>query len=163
MSPEDEPLVARHLGHFGQAVVRLDQLAVVEVLEPRDPFQRPVDAVGPAVVGAQEALGVALLGPAHRVAPVRTGVQQRLDGPVLLPHDQHVVPAHDRGEEVARLGDLRLVAQELPRAAEDPLHLQLEDLRVAVDPPGHLAALERHQVVELVHRNHHAAPLVARS
>jgi len=79
---------------------------------------------------------------------VRTGVQQRLDRAVALPDSQDVV-ATDRGlEEVTRLGNLRLVAQKLPRPPEDEVDLLLEDLFVGEDAPVDLTALHRYETIE---------------
>jgi hypothetical protein len=153
---EDEALVGRELGDGRKAETVLVHLAGIEVLVAGDPDEPSVDTVRPPVVRAQEALGVALLGATDRVTAVHAGVQHGPDAAVLLPHDQHVVPAHHGREEIARLRDLRLVAQEQPRAAEDLLHLALEDRRVAVDPPIHLAALERDEVVDVGRRRRHA-------
>src|SRR5262249_8347076 len=77
--------------------------------------------------------GIALVGPADRVASMRARVEHRLDRSVLLPDHEDVVAVHDRLDEVTPLGDLGFVAQEQPRAPGDQLHLPLEDRRVRVD------------------------------
>ena len=54
-------------------------------------------------------------------------------------HDDGLAP-HARREEIARAPDLALVAEDQPRAPEDPGHLELEQGGVgvdgAVDPVG---------------------------
>jgi len=48
--------------------------------------------------------------------------------------DENRVLAHGSGEEVARLGDLALMAKKEPTAGEYPLQLLLVDLRFNKDP-----------------------------
>src|SRR5919109_1019977 len=79
---------------------------------------------------------------------MRAGVEERLDGSVLLPDGQDVVSTDRRFEEVAGLRDLALVAEELPGTPEDQLHLLLEDVLVAEDATVDLTSLERHEIVE---------------
>src|SRR5215469_287736 len=154
MRPEYEAVVARDLRDLRQAVLRFVELTVIEGLESRHAEQATVDAVRPSVVGAQEALGVAFLGAAYGVAPMRTGVEQSLDAAVFLPHHQHIVAAHDRLEEIAGLGNLRFVAEKQPGPRKDPLHLELEDRRIAIDTAVDLAPLQRNQFVD--HSGWHA-------
>src|SRR5262249_49528521 len=85
----------------------------------------------------------------------RAGVEHRLYRAILLPHYQHVVPAHHHLEEIARLGNLRLVTKEQPRAREDPLHLEFEDRGVAVNAAVQFASLERDQVIYFSSREIH--------
>ena len=61
---EDKPLVAVELGHRNEAPLGLVQLVVVGVLEVRNRLQLAVGAEGPAVIGADEGGGVAVLGAA---------------------------------------------------------------------------------------------------
>ena len=80
-----------------------------------------------------KALLVARVGPAQPHAPVAALVEEGPDRAVLLAHDEHGILAHVGREEVARLGDHRVVGQEEPRPAEDPFQLEFVDLLVAVD------------------------------
>ena len=47
-------------------------------------------------------------------------------------HDDGLAP-HARREEIAGAPHLALVTEDQPRAAKDPVHLELEDLRIGVD------------------------------
>src|SRR5438874_825263 len=64
---------------------------------------------------------------------MRTGVQEDVDLVVRGPGDDHLLFAHARAHEVARLGDLALVAHEQPHPREDLLQLLLVNVRVAED------------------------------
>jgi hypothetical protein len=85
----------------------------------------------PAVVRTLVTLGVAGLGGGHGGAAVAAVVQQRphLAISAALKNDRRA--ADDAGDEVVRLGYLRRVADEHPRALVDVAHLELEQLRVA--------------------------------
>src|SRR4051812_3419806 len=139
---------------------RLVERSLIEEVEIGDADEIAGQVVGPAVVRAHEDLGVAFLGATHCIAAVRTRVQQRLDAAVLLANRQHVVATDGRLEEVAGLWNLALVAQELPRPAEDQVQLALEDLLVAEDASIDLAPLQRHQLVNSVNTdvNRHPDP-----
>ena len=69
--------------------------------------------------------------------------------PRLVAHDDERVVEHAPHDVVAGARDLRLVGQEHPRRAEQPLPLELEDVGIAVhvrrDHPG---ADRRGDVVE---------------
>ena len=90
------------------------------------------------MVGADMVFGVALFLPADRGALVAAGVDKG-------PHPAPGVARNDdrratdvRSEEIVRLRDLRLQAEEVPDTLENVFHLELEELRVAenvlVDP-----------------------------
>ena len=136
---EDEALVRVELRDLAEPVLGAVELVVVQLRHPGDADEAAVEAIGPPVVGAHEDLGVALLGAADRVATMSAGVEEALDAAVLLAHDEHVVAPDRRSKKSPAFGIWRLVAQELPRPAEDQLHLLLEDVRVAEDPSIDLA------------------------
>src|SRR5262249_13675884 len=97
-----------------------------------------IAAVRPGVVEAVQAPGVALGHTAdQRTAMPATVVEDPPDAVVAAPEHQWPV-ADVAGPEVARLGDLRLVADVEPAAVEDRAHLVAEhgliDQRGAVDP-----------------------------
>ena len=106
---------------------------MVDLLEPGDADKRTFEVVGPAVVGAHEAGGVALLRPADGVATVAAGVNQDLRVAVGVAHDDDAVLADEGHEEVAGVGDLRFVGHEVPGPGEDPLHLEIVDVPVGED------------------------------
>src|SRR5206468_9433554 len=100
-------------------------------LGARSRTQRPVEVVGPGVVGALQGLP-----PALALADERAAVPADVDEAAQLA----VAPAHDDdrqlagvcGEERARLGDLVCAARVLPEAREDSLLLEPEHRRVRV-------------------------------
>ena len=146
---EDEAVVALELRDLAKAKLAHVEIALVELVDPGDADEVPADVVRPPVVRAHEGLGVAFVGSAHRVAAVHARVQEAPDAAVLLPDREDVVEPHGRLDEVARLGDLRLVAEELPRSAEDELHLGIEDVGIAEDPAVDLTTLDRHETLDV--------------
>ncbi len=114
----------REEGQLGRVEVRL-------AVGPRRGAERAVEAVRPRVVGALQRLALAL---ALRdlEAAVPADVHERLQ--LVFPCAGH----HDgdqpggRREERARFGELPRVPHVLPGAAEDPLLLETQDLRVRV-------------------------------
>ncbi len=145
---EDETVITGDLRDLTEAVLGHVEIALVEAVESRNADQVAGEVVGPPVIRAHEDLGVALVGAAHRVSAVRAGVEQTLDRAVLLTDREDVVETNRRLEEVPGLGDLRLVAKELPGPAEDELHLGVEDLLVAEDPPIDLTSLDRDEAID---------------
>jgi len=73
------------------------------------------------MIGTGKGGGVALIGPAEPVAPMPAHIEKGVHLPLAIAHHQDRVLAHRRAEEVPRLGDLALVAQEEPAAGEDLL------------------------------------------
>ena len=131
---EQQPLVAVQLGHRGQTPLIRVQLAVISLLEAGHGNQLTVGPVGPAMVGAHEAGGVARVGPAYPVPAVATHVQEGVYlAPAVTGH-HHRVLTHIGGEEVTRLRYLALVSQEEPALGEDFLHLLLVNLFLDENP-----------------------------
>ena len=106
-----------------------------------------VGAEGPAVVGADECAGVAVVGAAQAVAAVAADVQEGVYLALPVAGDQHRVLPHVGGEEVAWLGDLGLVAQEQPAAGEDLLQFFLVYVLSAEDAGAYETAIEVDQLV----------------
>ncbi len=144
---ENEAAVARHLGGGCEPPSLAIQVAAVEDVLAAHADQRAVEVVTPAVVGADEARGVAEFRPADAVAPMRTGIQQDVDAAVAPAHNNHFVLADPVREEVARLGELGLVAHEVPSPGEDALEFQFVHVLVgeggAVEQAG-LGVVEIH-------------------
>src|SRR5207247_10524952 len=67
---------------------------------------------------------------ADHVAAVRARVEKDVDLIVGGPRDYDLLFAHPGSNEVARLGDLTLVAHKQPHSAEDLFELLLVDVRV---------------------------------
>src|SRR6266568_8731610 len=108
--------------------------------EERHADQLPVGAITPAMVGAGEDGGVALVVAAylHPAMAARIEEDMHLAGAVAAQDDGFL--AHPRGREIAGVGDLALMPDEEPRAGKDPLLLLginlLVDEDLAADLPG---------------------------
>ena len=115
-----------------------------------DRHQSSVVGVRPAVVGAREPLRASLLGDLDGGAAVRAPVQQGVNPAVAVAGDEDRSPADADLPEVAAGRHLALVEQEHPGAAEQVLHLQVEDRGVGVQPPVHPAGLDQAVEVDVV-------------
>jgi hypothetical protein len=107
------------------------------------------------VVGAREHRGVALVVPADLHPSVPAGVEEHVDLLALIAREDDRLLAHARDEIVAGPGNLALVADEEPRAREDPLLLPRVDLVVDEELAADDSALEIDQracVPPAVHR-----------
>ena len=116
------------------------EFVVIGLFQIRDADQLAVIPVGPAVVGAGEAGGIAVIGAAQPVAAMAAHIEESANRTGRVAHDQYRVFAHVRREEIAGPRDLALMAQEDPAAREDAFELLLIDLRLdedaAADMPG---------------------------
>src|SRR5690242_10713247 len=115
----------------GEAVVTLvEQLHLVEV---RHAAQHPVESVGPAVILADQHVGVAVLH-GERSAAVAAHVVKRPQLAVLPAHDDDRLAGDVRHDMVSRLSQLVDVGDVLPRGGEYRVAIELVKLRVSV--PG---------------------------
>ena len=130
---EYQSLVRVKLGHWYQAPLRLVELVVVGVLEVGHGRQLAVSTKGPAVVGADECPGVAVVGSAEAIATVAADVEESVDLALPVAGDEDGIFAHVGGEEIARVGDLGLVAEEEPATRKDLLQFLLVDGFLAED------------------------------
>jgi hypothetical protein len=64
---------------------------------------------------------------------MRAAVDQHGDAPVLIARHDDGLRADRARDEIPRMRDLAVVADEDPSAIEDPLHLVLDDARVRVE------------------------------
>ena len=78
-----------------------------------------------------------------------THVQERAHLALGVAHHQDRVFPHVRTEEVARLWDLTLVAEEEPAAGKDPFQLLLVDLTLDEDPLADESAIGVDEMSEL--------------
>src|SRR5438093_1143863 len=85
---------------------------------------------------AKSQRGVAAFGAAQPVAAMATDVEESVDLPAAVAHDQYRVFAHVGGEEIAGQRDLAVVAEEEPAAREDLLQLLFVDPRLDEDAPA---------------------------
>ena len=138
---EDEPAVALHPGQGDQAEAVPDIGGLPFRVGHAD--QLPVVAVGPAVVLAAEGLGVARGALAHHRAAVPAPVDEHPDLAVLAPYEHDRLGADPHRQVVAGGRQLALVGHEDPGPLEDPLHLEREHGRIAIDlPPNPVIADE---------------------
>ena len=82
-----------------------------------------------AVVGADEAFGVAGACGNKRRAAVAAGVQVAAERAIRLAHHEHRLAADVRREKVAGIADMRLMAEEDPVGLEDVAVFGLQDVR----------------------------------
>ena len=147
---EQQSLVAVQLRNRHQTPVLALQFAAVEFPQIRHPDEPAVVAVGPAVIGAGEARGVAAIGAAQPIAAMPADIKESAHPAVTVAHHQNRIFAHIGRQEITGLRDLAFVAQEQPTAGEDPLQLLLVDLRldkdasadeafIVIDQPVHLS------------------------
>src|SRR5208283_4690553 len=132
-SGEEQPLVAVELRHRLETPALALQFAVIGFLEPRHADQPPVVAVGPAMIGAGEARGIAGISTAQPVAAMAADIQEGVHLARAVAHHENRVFAHIGRKEITGLRDLAFMAQEKPTAGEDPLLLLLIDLGLDVD------------------------------
>ncbi|MCY1295531.1 hypothetical protein D9M70_448760 [compost metagenome] len=127
---EDHAGVALH-AQAGQRQLGLveDVLVAVRV---RQRTQLAVQGVGPAVVRAGEAGGVAPVLLANRGATVAATVFQDVDLALLVAHHDHRATADGCGLEVAGIADFAFVGDPHPGAVEDLFQLDLEQCGVGV-------------------------------
>src|SRR5712691_1213309 len=106
---------------------------MIGLAEERHADQLPVGAITPAMVGAGEDGGVALVVAAHLHPAMAARIEEdmHLAGAVAAQDDRLL--AHPRGGEIAGVGDLALMPDEEPGPGEDPLLLLGVDLLVDKD------------------------------
>src|SRR5207247_9189369 len=107
--------------------------------------QAAVGVVSPAVIRAHKAAGAAASLGAYDGAAMHAAVDQHAHRAVALARDDHRLAAHAGGEVIARRGDLAVVPEDQPGAAEDALHLEFEDRRIGVHRALHPVGLHQHR------------------
>ncbi len=146
---ENEPAIGRDARHGFQSG---GQAALLIAGLERHGAQHARRVVAPAVIGAHEAFRIALALRAHHRSAVRAAIDQHRDLVIFFFYDNYGFPPHARGEVVAGVLDLALVAEHQPGAAEDARHLEREDFRVGVHAAVHAVGLHQHG--ELLVRGH---------
>ncbi|MNP05902.1 hypothetical protein D3C76_978650 [compost metagenome] len=138
---EDHAGVALH-AQAGQRQLGLveDVLVAVRI---RQRAQLAVQAVGPAVVRAGEAGGVALVLLAHGGATVPAAVLQHVDVVLLVAHHDHRTAADGGGLEVTGVAHFALVGDPHPGAVENLVQLDLEQRGVVVQRDIDAVALDQ--------------------
>ena len=128
---EDQALVGTHLGRAQQVQSLAEALGIAGAVGHAQ--QLAGIGVGPRMVGATEAEGVARLLPADGIGAVSTHVQQHVDLVFGPAGDDHRLGADASGDVVARVGYLALVGDIDPAVLEDVVQLLLKDVWVRVD------------------------------
>src|SRR4029453_7549434 len=144
----DRALVVLHPRDLDEPPAAPVELGAVGVLRERHAHQRAVGRVAPAVIRALELHRVALVVAAHLHAPVPARIQEHANPSGAVAAEDDRLLAHARREEVARLRDLALVADEEPGAREDALLLLSVDLVAHEDLAADDAALDVDQVLQ---------------
>jgi hypothetical protein len=104
---------------------------------------------------------VTFLGAANGVAAMPAAVHENLRVALVVADADHAVLADEGHEEVAGVGDLRVMAHEVPCTGKDLLELKLIDLLVGKDAPvyGALLDIDKAQHVAGEDSGHSSLPL----
>ena len=129
---KDDPGVGLHAG-LDETKGRPVERVVVGLGLAGDVLEGAVVAVSPAVIGAHEAFGVAVVAAHHAVAAVAAHVQQRVQLALSVAGQDDRVLAHVGVEVIVGRGHQALVPDHQPGAAEDLLHLLVVDRLIAED------------------------------
>ena len=133
------PNIARHFGKAETVLLDMGEVPTAGDF-PQGSVQMPGHAVERA---AQELLAAAAAaGVAELHAPVRAGVDERLQLPRLVPHDHHGVGADVIDMVVAGVGNMLLPAGPLPGAAPHALHLPVKERLGGVAGKGNVLVAE---------------------
>ena len=109
--------------------------------------QLAIGGIAPAMIGAGEDWGIALIVAADLHALMPTGVQEHVDRLLPVPAQEHRFLPHTRHKVVPGFGNLAFMADEQPGAREDPLHLLLVDVFIDEDFTADLPSRHVHQTV----------------
>jgi hypothetical protein len=135
--PEHQPFAHLDTGESAEPVAGTVEAIAVRGRE-RDGHTSTIVRVRPPVIGAGESLLVAPSAGAQLHSAMHASVQQRVDAAVSGAGHDHGSTTDRNSDEVVRFGDLALVGEEHPCAAEDEAHLIVEQFGVgvggAVDP-----------------------------
>ena len=111
-------------------------------LRDGDAGERAVGIEGPAVIEAGHPRRVAAALVDDLGAAMGAAVEEHVDRAVPMAGHHHRLPSELGGEVIAGIGNLAHVPDEQPSPPEDALHLELEDVRVGVDPLVDAAGLD---------------------
>ncbi len=99
--------------------------------------QGAVHIVAPTVIRADEHARLACLHLADRSGTVAAAIEQDVNLPGLVACNENLLAADMGGLETVRLGQLTLVRDPHPGAAEDAIHLRFENRRIAIERGVH--------------------------
>ena len=139
---EHEAAVFADARGAGEVEVRAIE-AIAAAFRHRHAHELAVGVVVPAVIAADEPLGVALAFVHHLGAAMGAAIEQHVDAVVVMPRHDDGLAAEFGRDVVARVGDLAGVADVQPGAPEDALHFEFEDIRIGIDPPVNPARLDQ--------------------
>ncbi|MNF91990.1 hypothetical protein D3C84_746170 [compost metagenome] len=123
---EDEAVQHFHARSAQQAPFLLVERAAVGILQVRGAGPVAVVAIGPAMVGALEGAGVALVVVADFGATVAAVVEHDIDLATVVAGDDDLVETQATEHEVALVGDFGSMGNEDPGSRKDSLHLGTE-------------------------------------
>ena len=137
-----EAAVLRHTRHRSETELLLAEFRRTP-LRDRHADQGAVGVETPAVIeaGQPRRMAAALVG--DFCAAMAAAVEQHMDAAVAMPRHHHRLPPEFGGKKIARIGDLAGMADEQPGPAENPLHLQFEDIRIGIDAPVDASRLDQ--------------------
>src|SRR5882757_3444195 len=127
---EDASTVVVHSRHRLKTQ-RVPVKGVAVCILARNALEFTAGIVNPAVIKTPENLRAAtLVIPAHQVATVAAGVQQRADPAIVTVDQDQRSPRYGPGDEVTRFREFGDVAGKKPGAVEYPASLQFKDFLV---------------------------------
>src|SRR5207248_7559671 len=125
---EDHAAIDLEMRNLDQAQAGAIELTVIGLGVKGHSDQAALVVIRPAVIAARERRGVSAFVEADPVPAMAAGIKEGVDAASgVAPYD-HGVFAHEAGDVVARLRNLRLVADEEPAARKDALDLQLVEI-----------------------------------
>ncbi len=147
---EDEAAIRFDARHLREIVFRVAQIGRV-AFRPGYAAQSAVVEKIPAVIRALKRFAVALVPAAQGGAAMGAAIVQRADLAFGVAHDDQRPQAEPAGDEIVDVGDLALVRQIGPGAAENVGHLGFENRRIGVDQAMRFVLLD--QIIPIVERS----------
>jgi hypothetical protein len=153
-SRENHSRMDVQLRNGNQAEFGSIQFAVICLLEVRDDDQSTVIVIPPTVISAGECLAVTEIGATQTCPAMAAHVQKSTYGASGIARDQNRIFAHVGREEIAWMGNLRLMTEKQPAAGEYPLLLLTIDIRIDEYSPADQSMFCINQVAKIAqHRN----------
>ena len=104
--------------------------------------QPPVIGIGPGMIGAGQPLGAARLAVDQPRAAVAADIGEGAHHTVAAANHDHALAEQVERAPVASVWNVVGVADDLPRRADQPLHLDPEIFGIAIDPAGQAEMVE---------------------
>ena len=101
--------------------------------------KRTVQPKLPGVIRADKACRVARRRGANLRATMRASIDHRVYLPLLIPSDDHFVPADPGQQEISGARELALMGKEYPAPPENTRHFEVEYIGIGIDAPMHSA------------------------